>query len=141
MRYWDSSAVVPLVIVEEPTAAMEALIREDGSIATWWGTRVECASAIARRDRDGSLDRAEVALAVHKLAVLEAQWAEAVPTYRLRESARRLVRVHDVRAADALQLAAAIDVSRPDEQSVPFVTLDARLALAATREGFAVLSA
>lgn len=141
MRYWDSSAIVALVIVEESTASMDSLLREDGSIATWWGTPVECASAIARRDRDGSLDRAEVAVAVQKLAVLEAHWAEAVPTDRLRQSARRLVRVHDVRAADALQLAAAIDVSRPDEASVSFVTLDERLALAAAREGFPVLRA
>lgn len=81
----------------------------------------------------------EVAVASTKLAALESRWVEIAPSDRLRDDARRLVRVHDLRAADALQLAAALAASDDQDDPLPFVTLDERLALAAEREGFPVL--
>lgn len=51
----------------------------------------------------------------------------------------RLLRIHELRAADALQLAAALVLAVFDPKTLPFVTLDACLATAAEREGFAVL--
>ncbi len=51
----------------------------------------------------------------------------------------RLLRTHSLRAADALQLAAARAASEERPDTLPFVTLDERLALAAQREGFAVI--
>lgn len=139
MRYWDSSAIVPLLVVEDSSTTVEAILAEDGSVVSWWGTPIECASAIGRRDRDGALDASEVALATTKLAALEASWVEVAPSERLRDIARRLVRVHDLRAADALQLAAATAVSAEQDAPLPLVTLDERLALAASREGFPVI--
>ncbi len=139
MRYWDSSALVPLLLVETSSATMDAVLGEDRSIATWWGTAIECVSALARRERAGSLDEADRAIATRKLTFLEARWSEVTPTRPLRDSACRLVRVHDLRAADALQLAAAVDLRGRGETTPPFVTLDERLALAAAREGFPVL--
>jgi hypothetical protein len=52
--------------------------------------------------------------------------------------ARRLLRLHALRAFDALQLGAALQwaAGHPDTRIVH--TLDARLALAAQREGFRV---
>ena len=61
------------------------------------------------------------------------------PTERVRRAAARLLRVHPLRAADALQLAAAIVGSEDRPETLPFVTLDDRLADAATREGFRVI--
>lgn len=139
MRYWDSSALVPLLVDENKSAAMETLLAEDGFIVTSWGTPIECASAIGRRERDGSLQASEVALALQKLTVLEATWVEVAPSERVRAVARRLVRVHDLRAADALQLAAGSVASDRDDAPMPFVTLDDRLGLAASREGFPML--
>ncbi len=57
----------------------------------------------------------------------------------MRDQAGRLLRLHPLRAADALQLAAAIIACEHQPESLPLVTLDQRLAEAARREGFAVL--
>ena len=139
MRYWDSSALVPLLIAESGTRAMEALLAADAGMVTWWGTPIECSSAIGRRARDEPEADANVAIASRKLAALEADWAEVSPSERLRALARRLLRVHDLRAADALQLAAGLAALSTRDEPLPFVTLDDRLALAASREGFPVL--
>jgi len=139
LRYWDSSALVPLLIAESGTRAMEALLAADAGMVTWWGTPIECSSAIARRARDEPEADANVAVASRKLAALEADWAEVSPSERLRTLARRLLRVHDLRAADALQLAAGLAALNTRDEPLPFVTLDDRLALAASREGFPVL--
>lgn len=139
MRYWDSSALVPLLVKERLSDSMEALLETDPSVATWWGTSVECGSAIARREREGAGDAGEVAAASGRLAALEADWSEVAPSERIRSSARRLLRVHDLHAGDALQLAAALAASAGSGEPLPFVTLDDRLALAASREGFPIL--
>lgn len=139
MRYWDSSALVPLMVIEAASSELESLLTEDGAIATWWGTPVECASAIGRRERARSAELPGISLALRKLAALETNWIEVAPSERVREVARRLVRVHELRAADALQLAAATRASEGHAVPLPFVTLDDRLALAARREGFPLL--
>lgn len=138
MKFWDSSAIVPLIVAELSTEAATWLYRDDPAMVVWWGTRLECASAIARRERDGYLEPGAVTEALTRLAALESAWHEVQPSDRLRVQAVRLVRVHPLRAADALQLAAALLVAEDDPSSLPFVTLDADLALAAEREGFLV---
>ena len=72
-------------------------------------------------------------------SVLPRNWAEIAPSARLRQTAERLLRVHPLRAADALQLAAAIVAADGDPETMAFMTLDERLALAARREGFPVV--
>jgi hypothetical protein len=139
VRYWDSSALVPLLVAEDRSAHAESALTEDGAIATWWGTVIECASALGRRERDGALSPSEAEKAACKLAILTAEWSEVTPSDRVRETARRAVRVHDLRAGDALQLAAAIEASGRDPRQLELVTLDGRLALAASREGFPIL--
>ncbi len=139
MRYWDSSALVPLLVTESATGAMEALLAADAAVVTWWGTPIECTSAIARRGRDDPDARVGITTASMKLAALEADWSEVSPSERLRALARRLLRVHDLRAADALQLAAGLAALDTRTEPLPFVTLDDRLALAASREGFPIL--
>lgn len=139
MRFWDSSAVVALLVEELASPAVRTAHAEDIAMATWWGTEVECASALARLERDGRLDATRVADAVERLDELAAGWAEVQPVQRVRRSALRLLRVHPLRAADALQLAAALAVAEDHPASLPFVTLDDRLGDAAGREGFRVV--
>jgi hypothetical protein len=62
------------------------------------------------------------------------------PTDEIRETARRLLRVHALRAADALQLAAAFVAAERRPPTMTFVTLDERLRTAAAREGFVLAS-
>jgi len=136
MRFWDSSAVVALLAAGESRDRVGALLTDDPVMLVWWTTPVECASAIARRERDGSLSGAEAAAVLAQLDALASGWSEVIPSSHVRAMARRLLRVHPLRAADALQLAAAVIASEHEPRSLDFVCLDDRLADAATREGF-----
>ena len=140
MRFWDSSAVVPLLVTQANSARADKIIAADDVIAAWWGTRIECHSAVARMERDGELTTAQVESALDRLRSLEAGWIEIAPAEAIRASAVRLLRTHPLRAADALQLAAAIFTAEPAPRSLPFVTFDERLALAASKEGFPVIT-
>lgn len=141
MRFWDTSAVVPLLVPEAASDRMTGLMREDPGAAVWWLTPVECASALARRAQEGGLSRGDLGLATRRLTAAAEQWSEVPPTEPVRTQAQRLLRLHALRAADALQLAAALVLAEHDPRSLPFVTLDDQLAQAAEREGFAVLGA
>ena len=72
--------------------------------------------------------------------MLSVSWQEVVPSGAVRNVAQRLLRVHPLRAADALQLAAATIASEREPASLEFVSLDERLNVAAQREGFIVIS-
>jgi predicted nucleic acid-binding protein len=109
-------------------------------ILAWWGTRVECISAVARLEREGRLSDAAASSALADLNVLAGGWNEIQPVEEVRETAGRFLRVHDLRAADALQLAAAFLASERRPPSLEFVTLDERLSAAARREGFVLVS-
>jgi uncharacterized protein len=136
MKFWDASAIVPLVMTEPTTGAMQALAQKDPVMLVWWATDVECASAIERLERDGSLDESAVAQAFDRLKQLAGGWHEVDPSDGVREAAVRFLRVHPLRAADALQLAAAFIAAERRPSSLEVVTLDDRLAAAARKEGF-----
>jgi hypothetical protein len=106
----------------------------------WWGAEVECASAVARLEREGPLDARGVAQAFRKLSQLAAGWHEVDATDAVRETATRFLRVHPLRAADALQLAAAFLAAERRPATLELVTLDSRLGAAAQKEGFAVVN-
>jgi predicted nucleic acid-binding protein len=131
---------VPLLVEEPSTARLRELYREDAEVAVAWTTPVECASALARLERDGALGSPEVAAAFRRLDALAPSWLEVEPADELRELARRLLRVHPLRAADALQLASAVLAAERRPPSLSLVTLDDRLAEAAAREGFQVVA-
>lgn len=137
MRYWDSSALVTVVVREPATQAMEALLEADPVIITWWGSRMECASALARLEREDQLTPAQVAAAARVLAEFREGWRDVLPSDVVRESAERMVRTHPLRAADALQLASALIASEFRPANLAFISRDQRLLAAARREGFA----
>ncbi|MEO8215816.1 MAG: type II toxin-antitoxin system VapC family toxin [Acidobacteriota bacterium] len=139
MKFWDSSAVVPLLVREKWTREVTTALRDDPNVLVWWGTAVECASALSRLERMEALDTAEVTQAFERLNTLAGTWNEVEPVVLVREAAQRFLRVHDLRAADSLQLAAALIAAENRPASLEIVTLDARLAAAASREGFRVL--
>jgi len=136
VKFWDSSAVVPLLVPEAMSRSLQELYDADPVMFAWWGTEIECTSAIARRQRFGPLREDVVAEAFARLSALRAGWHEVEPGDELRESAKRLLRVHDLRTADALQLAAAVFVAEARPSTLEFVSLDDRLLVAARREGF-----
>lgn len=136
MRFWDASALVPLLVTEPPRDALLALLDADPIMVVWWGAPVECASAIARRERDGSLALSDASAAFDRLKQLARGWQEVLPSDPVRSVALRLLRVHPLRAADSLQLAAALVAAEHEPATLEFVSLDDRLNDAASREGF-----
>ncbi len=139
MRFWDASAIVPLLITEASTRQVQALAARDPTMLVWWGTEVECASAIARLDREGALDEQGVTRAFERLKQLAGGWQEVDPSDAVRDAAVRFLRVHPLRAADALQLAAAFVAAERRPGSLDVITLDDRLGAAARKEGFTLV--
>ena len=139
MKYWDSSALVALLVEEPQSAERRATIRRDPVVVTWWGSRIECASALNRLERERRLGRAGLDRSMDQLGLLAAAWLEIEPLEQVRKRAMRLLRIHPLRAADALQLAAALTAADEDSERLDLVSSDNRLSQAARREGFTVL--
>lgn len=138
MTFWDSSALVPLLIAHPDTPLRESQLRADPDLLVWYGTHAEIESTICRRIREASLDPSQAALARARLHVLAKSWLEIQPTGPVSARAIRLLRVHPLRAADAFQLAAALTAFEETTAGNTFLTADARLACAAELEGFDV---
>lgn len=141
MRFWDSSALMPVISWEPSTQRLKSLLDADDGITVWWATPVECASALARHHRDGGLTAAAHELALGVLTQAALSWMAVAPSQALRDLAIRLVRVHSLRAADALQLGAALVWAEDRAGGRELVSLDEQLRDAARREGFVVLPA
>jgi len=141
MRFWDASALVPLLVSEPTSRALQALLNEDAIMLVWWASEVECASALARIERDGAVTPRDASRVFDRLRQLGGVWHEIEPSDAIRQTAIRFLRVHPLRAADALQLAAAYAAAEHQPASLDMVTLDERLAAAARKEGFVVLDA
>lgn len=139
MKYWDASGVVPLLIAEVSSARLREVLGSDPTMVCWWGTRIECASAIVRYARAQRLASTEIAAARRRLVTLLEEWTEIQPDEVLRTNAERVVGVHSLRAADAVQLAAALVACDGTPSNLSFVCLDTRLREAAMREGFVVV--
>lgn len=136
MRYWDSSAILPLLTEEQGTEKRREHLEQDPQILTWWGSSVECVSALSRLLRQRILSDDAYEQVLRDLKDLSSGWIEIQPTEKVRRRALRLLRVHSLRAADALQLAAALVGSGESPQTLPFVCGDPRLNDAARKEGF-----
>lgn len=140
MNFWDTSALVALNIDEPHRQRALNALEEDDRMVVWWGASVEYVAALSRRERDGSLTNDEVTRHLAHLRALSQVWYEVQPGQRIRDSAQRLLRVHPLRAADSLQLAAALAAAEQDPTNVGFVCFDARLNQAASREGFRIVT-
>ncbi len=139
MRYWDSSALLPLLAEEEETELRRRQLQADPQIITWWGSRIECVSALNRLHREADLDTKSLERILEDLQTLSTGWLEIQPTERLRQRALRLLRLHPLHAADALQLAAALIACGESPHTLPVLCGDTQLTEAARTEGFPVL--
>ena len=108
-------------------------------MVVWWGTRTECISALMRQVREGNLTSTDERTTRHVLQTLMQTWTEMQPSEALRSTAERLLTVHPLRTADALQLAAAIQWCQGLTTGQDVVTFDRQLRDASYREGFTVL--
>ncbi len=137
MRFWDTSAIVPLILDEAATVPVDRSYLNTPMVV-WWGTIVEATSAIARRERAGTLAIEAASESLALLADMATRWIEVPASAPVRRAAQRLVRTHVLRATDSLQLAAALTVAANQPEGVDFICRDAKLAEAAGREGLMV---
>jgi len=124
-------------VVREATTELYTKIAEETRIVTWWGSYLECTSAIARFARRGSAP-AQVAESYRMLELLAGEWREIGSSEKLRGAAARTLKTHVLRTSHALQLGAAIIASGFEPHTARFVAEDKHLRQAADREGFVV---
>jgi len=138
MRFWDSSAVIPLLVRQSASERVDDWFAADPDIAIWTLTPVEITSALWRLVREGALVEDESRRAEQRAHDFAAASRAVIDIDAVKLLAQRLLRVHVLRAADALQLGAALAWSAGRPQGKTLHTLDGRLARAARREGFDV---
>jgi predicted nucleic acid-binding protein len=138
MRFWDSSAIIPLCLRERASEAIKGVMKGDEDVVVWWITRIECLSALSRRKREGVLSPGDETKARAVLSAIGTAWSEVQPTETVRLRAERLLSIHPLRAADALQLAAALLWAQETPRGLEFVCLDQNLREAALKEGFSI---
>lgn len=139
MNFWDSSALLPLLVREANSDAVRAYLDVSPEMALWWATPVECMSALSRKEREGRLDLKRMIVAQKNLAVIVRNSVCVEASERVRAEAQKLLRRYPLRAADSLQLAAATVLAGEHAADYGFVCNDERLCEAASKEGFEVV--
>jgi uncharacterized protein len=139
VRFWDTSALIPLVVAERGTARAERILREDPTVVVWTLTRVELLSALARRRREEPTAARRLLAARREILAAWPRWSEVTAVEIVRRHAERVVDTHPLGAADALQIGAALVAAGDHPAALEFVTFDQSQAEAAEREGFRVL--
>ena len=134
MRYWDASALVPLLVAERDTELVRSWLSDDDRIVTWAWTRTEIVGAVERRTREGSLSRSQRREVLRRLDAFARSWDEVIDVLAVRSRANALLARHPLRAADAGQLGAALLVQEQMAGVLDFVCLDRRLSSAAELE-------
>lgn len=135
LAFWDTSALVPLCAHQGITPRVFALYRSYG-VVVWWATPVEIASALRRLVRMKQLTP-EDWIVSHRLALeLAGSWRVIQASNSLGAGAVQLVDRYDLKAADALQLAAALEWCENVPQGKVFLAADQRLREAAVLCGF-----
>ena len=138
MRYWDASALVPLIVAQPDSSLARKWLAEDESIVTWVWTGTEIAGAIERLTREGAISRRQRRAALDAFAGLSNRWDEVTDVLAVRSRAVSVLARHPLRAADAGQLGAAMLIQEQISAPLSFMCLDRRLALAAEREGLRI---
>lgn len=138
MRFWDSSAVVPLLVEQASSSRVAAWIAGDNAMVLWTLTPVEVVSGLRRLVRDKALEEEVARVAETRMEELVRVCHLIIDVEAVKSLATRLLRLHPLRAFDALQLGAALQWAEGHPQGRTLHTLDGRLALAAQREGFVV---
>jgi predicted nucleic acid-binding protein len=139
VRFWDTSALVPLFVAEAASPRVRDWLADDPDVTVWTLSLVELLSALARRRRATALAAGRVRQARREALAAWERWSEVTAVDLVRRHAERLVEAHPLPAADALQIGAALVVAGGDPPALEFVTLDDQQAQAAEREGLQVL--
>ena len=135
VAFWDASVLVPLCVNQVPTPISHQFNRKY-QIAVWWATHVEMVSAFTRLLRRKGITPQDYTQAQLQSDGLANLWDVIVPADRIAMEARNLLERHPLRAADALQLAAALEWCEGKPKGEIFLSFDKRLREAAELAGF-----
>ncbi|AFM11236.1 type II toxin-antitoxin system VapC family toxin [Turneriella parva] len=135
MIFWDSSAIVPLLVNEPKTKEAQTTLKKDRNLTVWCLTYLEATSALNRRLRTEEIHFGHFRAGEERLKKLTQAWDQILFSDRLVLLSARLLRTHPLRTADSLQLAAALIAGGNDPSQVNFFSYDDRLNEAAEREG------
>lgn len=139
LRFWDSSSLVALAVLEPSSGKLETLLRRDPEMALWWGASLECSSVLLGAQRREQISEADLFKARSILDHLRARAFEIQPGEEVRARALRILSLHKLNVAGAWELAAALIWCRERTQKADFVSVNGPLRLAAALEGFRVL--
>ena len=137
LAYWDSSALVPLCITQPQSPSAETLYAKH-RIVTWWATEVEIRSGLTKLQRMGSIPPGQFLSGKRLAEKLVLGWHTVHESQTITAEACALLESYPLSAADALQLAAALEACEHTSQNYVFITGDPRLADAARDSGFTV---
>lgn len=138
MKFWDASAIVPLIVREKETEYCMEHFRNDRDVLVWTLSKIEVLSALCRRHREDFLNDEAFEQAKERMKEFFELCFEVIAISKVKERAMRLLQVHPLRAADALQLASALVSSEEDPSRLAMICFDVRLSRAAKLEGFQV---
>ena len=138
MRFWDSSAIIPLLVLEDKTEYCISAFQTDKEIMVWTMSKVEVFSALCRSFRENTLTEGTFELAKKRMTDLFDIAFEIVSISKVKERALRLLQVHTLKAADALQLASVLVATQEVTSKLPIMCFDEKLKQAAKLEGFAI---
>jgi predicted nucleic acid-binding protein len=132
--YFDTSALVPLIIAEPTSSAAVALWNGAARAVATPLAYVESHAALAQAERLGRITRHQLRCGLEELELLDRQLDRVEFTHALSVFAGEIAERHSLRAYDAVHLAGALTVGGPD---LVFATADRRLATAASDAGLA----
>ena len=92
MKFWDTSAIIPLLANEPTRELLLAILDDDPEVIAWWGTPVEIASALARRERENVIDAPQVEASMATARALSGTLTGATGTFSGRFDAVRLMK-------------------------------------------------
>lgn len=136
MNFWDSSALVPLIVREPNSAEMMEWHAKSHPLIVWALTPVEILSALSRLRRIGGLTSDNHARAIRQFVNLRQSLVFVRDIEAVSDRAERLLNTHPLKAADALQLASALVACQDHPSGHHFITLDDKLRHSAQMEGF-----
>ncbi|MCP3935106.1 MAG: type II toxin-antitoxin system VapC family toxin [Actinomycetia bacterium] len=135
IAYFDTSALIPLIVEEPSTPVCQRLWNEASRVASVRLLYAEASAALARAHRMARLTTTQLDHAIRALEDIVVELDHVEVTDQLVRTAGALAHTHGLRGYDAVHLGAGLSVYDDD---VVFVTGDSNLAAAAQALGIAV---
>jgi predicted nucleic acid-binding protein len=138
-RFFDSSAIVAAYAKQPESPKVRRLLAREATAVSRL-SEVETVSAFSRLARDAAISWDQRVAAIEAFLTDLETWEIVEVTLQVTAEARSILRVHPLRAADAIQLASALVLqSRIGTPLDAFVAFDARLLAAARAEQLTVV--